>query len=798
MISSRSRDGNQNNGGHHGNYDPILTVLDKLECVTPSGEGKWMARCPAHDDGRPSLQVASGDNGNCLAKCYAGCSLDAITEAIGMKPAELFADFGQKRYQEQQPAKRSSRIVATFDYRDEGGNLGYQIRRTESKDFFQYRPDGRGGWITGLGDTRRLLYRLPELLAADPVDVVFVVEGEKDVHNLTKLGLVATTKSGGANGKWLPEFNDHFRGRQVVVIPDHDEPGRTSADSICRQLKNVAKSLKLLDLSHYWEGMPVKGDVSDWIEKTGGDRSQLLELVDKTPGWEFEDIEMDDAVELDDVGELLLQDPFPLASLPYEWGLIASNVAEAMNVDPSGVGVLMLSIVSGVVGGTAKMRGKPGWEEPCALWCVLAADSGSGKTPVIDFLKAPIDDIDYENIMAWRKRYSDWKAQSEQYQQAKRKKTGVPDDITEPGPEPQCPRLGVQDATVESLVPLLGSNEAGLMLINDELSGWLTSFGGYNKGRAAADLAFWNQSHSGTSGRNDRKGAGCTFLRRPTMSVCGGVQPAMMAQTLSSEHRSSGLLARVLVAWPPRRIVQWSDRELGWGTKEDYKQLIMRLMMFRRSRVKSAGDFLGVDYWQGESNLTGEVDPMVFEFASDAQQRFIEYFNQLGLEAGELTGDLASAWAKLRGMTLRVALVLHLAEWAAGKESEPSQFVSLESLESAIRIIDWLKTQTRKLYTAFASNDPAVALKRQVQDQEAAETDWLKKKIRDRGGEIKLSEFATNMKLKASRLKRTLGKLEADGCGKFENRRSASGPPSKWFVLNSQDQLSGNPQDSFL
>ena len=76
-------------------------------------------------------------------------------------------------------------IVATYDYVDEGGTLLFQVIRRADKTFAQRRPDGVGGWVWKLNGTRRVLYRLPTLLAAlaDGREV-YVVEGEKDVHGV--------------------------------------------------------------------------------------------------------------------------------------------------------------------------------------------------------------------------------------------------------------------------------------------------------------------------------------------------------------------------------------------------------------------------------------------------------------------------------------------------------------------------------------------------------------------------------------------------------------------------------------
>jgi putative DNA primase/helicase len=148
-------------------------VLDKLTSVKPCGKG-WSARCPAHDDHHPSLTVTEVD-GEILMHCHAGCSYENICHVLGF-----------------------DNIVAIYDYRDEVGKLLYQVTRTTPKGFFQRRPDGKGGFANGLGDVRRVLYHLPELLKADRQQPVFIPEGEKDVDALRGLGLIATCNSGGA------------------------------------------------------------------------------------------------------------------------------------------------------------------------------------------------------------------------------------------------------------------------------------------------------------------------------------------------------------------------------------------------------------------------------------------------------------------------------------------------------------------------------------------------------------------------------------------------------------------------
>jgi len=126
-------------------------------------------------------------------------------------------------------------------------------------------------------------YRLPELLqAVKQGETIFIPEGEKDVDNLARLGLAATTSPMGA-GKWRDYYSEHLRGANVVILPDNDEPGRKHAQHVAQSLHGKAASVKVLELP----GLPAKGDVSDWLA-TGGTKEELLRLAAEAPEWEPE------------------------------------------------------------------------------------------------------------------------------------------------------------------------------------------------------------------------------------------------------------------------------------------------------------------------------------------------------------------------------------------------------------------------------------------------------------------------------------------------------------------------------
>jgi hypothetical protein len=227
---------------------PIDRLLPLLSGVKAS-DGRWMARCPAHDDHTPSLSIAEGEDQRVLLHCFGpGCKWDAIARAVGLDPCDLFG--------------RSERAVYPYG----------PLRRKRGRSSWEV-PDAQGGWRKALaGEISSLphrLYRGDEAAAAHPDAPVFIVEGEKDVETLRHHGFIATT-SGGATS-WRSEFAEAFRGRHVVVLPDQDEAGAGYLKDITRDVAPIARSFRVV-------AVPIGKDVTEFLEK-GGSVEQLDSLA---------------------------------------------------------------------------------------------------------------------------------------------------------------------------------------------------------------------------------------------------------------------------------------------------------------------------------------------------------------------------------------------------------------------------------------------------------------------------------------------------------------------------------------
>ena len=257
----------------------MLTIDEVAQKFSAKKNGHgYVAHCPAHKDENASLSIDKGRQGNILIKCHAGCTFNEVVAAVGIKAKELFPDEHAKNVK--------SKIKEIYNYHDAiridkkwaDGELLYQVLRYEPKDFRQRKPDGKGGYEWKLGKTNRVLYRLAKVRnAVEAGRVVFIVEGEKDVHAIESLQCTGTTNSGGA-GRWKKEYTKEFKNALVVIIADNDESGvgEEHAQSVAAQLKKTAKLVKLIAFS--------KKDTAEWVE-SGGTREKLKSIIDTAPEW---------------------------------------------------------------------------------------------------------------------------------------------------------------------------------------------------------------------------------------------------------------------------------------------------------------------------------------------------------------------------------------------------------------------------------------------------------------------------------------------------------------------------------
>lgn len=585
-------------------------------------------------------------------------------------------------------AEEGPRIVATYDYRDEDGRLLYQAVRYEPKDFRQRRPDGQGGWVYRLDGVRRVLYRLPELVASDRDRPVFVVEGEKDADRLASLGCVATTNPMGA-GKWRPEYGEFFDARHVVILADNDEAGRTHATAVARALHARAASLKVVALP----GLPEKGDVSAWLDLPGNDLVRLLEIVRGCPGArpepppDLNGTPRGHAPAAEEWGTPVplrgLPEPpqFPAGVLPAALEDYAAQCADATNSPPDFVAVPLLALAAGCLGASRSVGITRDHVQPATLFALVVGLPGTGKSPALERVTDPLEEADRRNFDAFKSALEAWKEA----------------DPETRGERPSPRRILVDDTTSEALMKTLCANPRGSVMVRDEMSALVAGFNQYKEGKGH-DRQVYLKIWSASTIRVDRKsneGGYPLVIRRPSLSIVGGVQPDVIESFLvpprEGEGRvDDGLLDRFLFSYP---------RDLP-AVEERYQE-IDRAARDAWARVVSW--LLSLEQWRDER---GASRPKIVPLDGSGRDAWSEFTrgHAAELNAEDFPDHLRGPWSKMRGYCGRLALVLHFLHRAEANAPHGPEDVGADAVCRAARLAAYFKGHYLRVATRMGSD----------------------------------------------------------------------------------------------
>lgn len=246
---------------------PLYRLLGRLEGVRKQASG-YVARCPcpahAHGDRHPSLSVGLGYDGRVVLHCHTGCQTEDVLAALGLGWEDLFDHSAEGR-----PLRR----YRLLDGR--GALVATHVREdTPSGKQMRWERNGR----TDLGGVRTAdlpLYRLPDLLAAEPEQPVVVCEGEKATDAAAEMGLLAVGTVTGAAGTPSTAVLAPLQGREVWLWPDNDAEGRAHMARIAALVQPPPRWV-------VWPEAPPKGDAADYA-RAGGTAEGVAALLRDAP-----------------------------------------------------------------------------------------------------------------------------------------------------------------------------------------------------------------------------------------------------------------------------------------------------------------------------------------------------------------------------------------------------------------------------------------------------------------------------------------------------------------------------------
>lgn len=196
----------------------------------------WRCRCPAHADKRPSLDI--GDkNGKTVWKCRAGCSQEAVHDALVAKG--LWHENGHKKTWLIKSA--GGAVQATKTREDPGKKIRWSPAGVKPKEMLYLAEQTRNGY--------------------DSSQPVYVCEGEKAADAAVRLGLQAVGTVGGASNCPSAEVLSCLEGFPVVLWPDNDAPGRNHMEDISSKMD---RPVQIVHIESLWAGQaPAGQDAAD-------------------------------------------------------------------------------------------------------------------------------------------------------------------------------------------------------------------------------------------------------------------------------------------------------------------------------------------------------------------------------------------------------------------------------------------------------------------------------------------------------------------------------------------------------
>jgi len=740
------------------------TSLDK-DAVLAACAGRWLSfygqytelkrqgseyrgACPLHGGDGPNFAV-NAETG--LWHCFTGCQ-DAGGDALKFlqrKDGFTFPEALQElaRFTGTTPTPAPSRnghqgngykngpaprIVATYNYTDEDGTVLFQCLRWEpgwhgkKKSFSQRQPDGTG-WINNIDGVRRVLYALPEVLAAvDTGKPVFVCEGEKATDAVRSLGLCATTNPMGAEKKWEDGYTEALCGARVIILPDNDTPGHAHAQKVAAALHGRAKRVRVVELPN----LPEKGDAFDWIE-AGGTKDGLLALVKAALDWNPDSAPSPATACVSEWPAPMpfntsALPPFPTEALPSVLGAYVSEVARSVCVPADLPALLGLAVVATAAARRCQVNVGLTHIEPMCLFCAVVMESGSGKSAVVPAMRFPLEEHEDALVQSAqadiasassRRVIEDKRLAHLQEAAAKDKDAAKREEAAREAEAlageltvvPNLPRLLADDATSQRLTGIMADN-GGACAIHSPEGGVFTLMAGKYSNKEV-DIELFLKGHAGDEIRVDRVGRPSEFIKRPALTLGLAVQPDVLASLSDTPaFRGRGLLARFLYGLPPSLAGTrtYNQTPIDAETRRRYGRAVERIL-----DLPDAGTEDDPTH-RHALLLTGDALTLWAKYHDAIEARTAEGEDLCGIR------DWAS---KLAGAVARIAGGFHLLENAGGDWQKP---ISVETVAAA-----WAIGETYLVPHALAAfgemrADPGLVLARRI-------LGWIERK--------KLTEF---------------------------------------------------------
>lgn len=319
---------------------------------------------------------------------------------------------------------------------------------------------------------------------------------------------------------------------------------------------------------------------------------------------------------------------------------------------------VLLSILAASIGTSYQVQGfEPDHNEPCILWAVLVAKSGTKKSAITRALRKPLEDHHWKLI-------SQYEADKENYDSALQ-------DERAHLRKPRKQEIWIRGFTIEGVVKAAESTPKGSLIYSDEFLSFISNLNKYNKGN---DLDIILGFHDGEGYSSTLATKDGSSVRRTNLNILGGIQWRRLPSLLTKENLNSGFAHRILFAAPDISIPYPTDTAANEAVRNRYSEIIQAL--------------LDIEPEAGIITLSEEARKDLY--------RWLCHNTDLKNDYNRTGSILSEVYSKAEGTLLRLALILQVSFDICNK-SKPAK-ISSDQLHNAIDLIEFYLQNTIRLY----------------------------------------------------------------------------------------------------
>lgn len=373
--------------------------------------------------------------------------------------------------------------------------------------------------------------------------------------------------------------------------------------------------------------------------------------------------------------------PFPIEAFSKRTRQFITSVYDHLRFKKDYLGINILCAIGVAAGKRYRIEINNTFHDYPGLFYVMVGYPSIGKTPPMRLILKPLFDYNREISVKYNEELDAFYQRLEKYENSKDK------EKMEKPRKPRKPHFITQDYTLEWLVGALNRSMNGMLLFQDEISGWTKSSMRYSKGMD--ESTFWNERYNHSDIIYNRKSEDYNIVvNEPLISVIGGTQIEQLKHLIDGDKTENGFMSRLLFAYPTDQLLELSDND---DVPEDE-------IHWWNGFIR---EIIDLDVILDDKKTT--VIPQTIRLSSEAKRIFMSWkkdnINMINEMNSSGNGVLASYFGKLGTALGRLCLIIQIERWR-NRETDMEQ-IDAESVERAILLVEYFRKVFHRIYFYF-------------------------------------------------------------------------------------------------